>query len=317
MKLFTFLMIVATMNLSAGVYSQDSKISLKHRQTTLAGIIEAIETQSEFRIFYKTDQIDTRSEIRLDQKEGSIASVLAYALEGSDITYKVLDKLIVLTPSADANQPVSVTGIITDSETGLPLPGVNILVDGTNKGAISDAEGKYTIEAPNANAILVFSFIGYTQKRVEMNGRTKIDVSMAPDVKSLDEVVVIGYGTRSKRDVTTSISSVDAAQLEKSVSMSPDLAMQGRMTGVLVTGNSGNPMDRPTVRIRGVNTWGVSSPLYVIDGIPITELGSGIEGQENARVADVRGPINIMTLIDPNDIESISVLKDASAAAIY
>ena len=212
----------------------------------------------------------------------------------------------------------TVTGTVTDQESNEPLPGVNVVIKGTTTGTVTDVEGTYRIEAPDAESVLVFSSIGYLSEEIVVGNRSVIDMTLSPDVKSLEEVVVIGYGSREKKDVTTSISSIDAETINKStVSMNPELAMQGRMTGVQVSGNTGNPMDRPTVRIRGVNTWGVSEPLYVVDGIPITELGAGIEGAESNRVKDVRGPINIMTMIDPNDIESISVLKDASAAAIY
>ena len=212
----------------------------------------------------------------------------------------------------------TVTGTVTDLENNETLPGVNVLLKGTTTGTVTDVEGNYRIEVPNAESVLVFSSIGYLSEEMVVGNQSVIDMVLSPDIKSLEEVVVIGYGSREKKDVTTSISTIDAETINKStVSMNPELAMQGRMTGVQVSGNTGNPMDRPTVRIRGVNTWGVSEPLYVVDGIPITELGAGIEGAEDDRVKDVRGPINIMTMIDPNDIESISVLKDASAAAIY
>jgi TonB-linked SusC/RagA family outer membrane protein len=148
-------------------------------------------------------------------------------------------------------------------------------------------------------------------------GGKPLVIKLIEDSKALDEVVVVGYGTRTKRDVTTAISNINSSTIEKSIAMSPEISMQGTMTGVQISGTTGNPMARPTIRIRGTNTWGVSDPLYVIDGIAITELGAGIEGHEDDRLSDVRGPLNIMSLIDPSDIESISVLKDASAAAIY
>jgi TonB-linked SusC/RagA family outer membrane protein len=150
-----------------------------------------------------------------------------------------------------------------------------------------------------------------------IDGSKSLIIRLIEDAKTLEEVVVIGYGTRTKRDVTTAISNINSSTIEKSIAMSPEMSMQGTMTGVQIAGTTGNPMARPTIRIRGTNTWGVSDPLYVIDGIAITELGAGIEGQEDARLSDVRGQLNIMSLIDPGDIESISVLKDASAAAIY
>lgn len=209
----------------------------------------------------------------------------------------------------------NVTGKVTDKN-GEGLPGVNIIIKGTQQGMSTDVKGEFSIDVPDDEATLVFSFVGYISQEMVIGNKSSIDVVLAVDEKSLKEVVVVGYGSRQKRDVTTSISTIASEEITKSVAMSPELAMQGRMTGVHISGNSGNPMTRPKVRIRGVGTWGVADPLYVVDGIPITELGGGIEGQD-ARIKDVRGPINIMTMIDPNDIESISVLKDASAAAIY
>lgn len=211
---------------------------------------------------------------------------------------------------------IPIRGVVID-ENGQKIPGVSVTIKGSKKGTNTDINGAYSLDVSDARTILVFSFVGYLTKEVVVGNSSQIDISLQVDNKILDEVVVVGYGSRSKRDVTTAISTISAREIEKNVTMSPEFAMQGRMTGVQVAGNSGNPMARPTIRIRGVNTWGVSSPLFVIDGIPVTEFGSGIEGRENARANDVRGPLNIMSMIDPNDIESISVLKDATSAAIY
>ena len=211
-------------------------------------------------------------------------------------------------------QTSKIAGTIKD-QGGEPIIGASVIVKGTTNGIMTDADGKFSLSVPD-NAILAISYIGYQSQEIPVKGKTNLIVTLIEDSKTLDEVVVIGYGTRSKRDVTTAISNVGSEVIGKSISMSAENAMQGTMSGVQVSGMTGDPMSRPTIRIRGTNTWGVSDPLYVVDGIAITEMGAGIEG-ENARIKDVRGPLNIMTMIDPNDIESISVLKDASAAAIY
>jgi TonB-linked SusC/RagA family outer membrane protein len=215
--------------------------------------------------------------------------------------------------SADVQSRITIHGTVT-SETGGPMPGVNVLLKGTTLGTTTDANGNYSLSDLPDDAILVFSFIGYIAQEVAVNGRSIVDMTLAEDVKTLDEIVVVGYGTRSKRDVTTSISTLNSEKISKLVPSSPELLMQGQMSGVQVIGNQGNLNARPTVRIRGTNTWGIADPLYVIDGIPVKEYGAGIEGQADQWV---RGYMNIMSLIDPNDIESISVLKDASAGAIY
>ncbi|MEM8966353.1 MAG: TonB-dependent receptor [Bacteroidota bacterium] len=211
----------------------------------------------------------------------------------------------------------TISGTVTDSETNEPLPGVNILAKGTTQGTVSDVEGQYNITVADEVTALIFSSIGYISEEISINDRSTIDVVLVPDIASLNEVVVIGYGTKERRDLTTAISSIETEEITQTVALSPELAMQGRMTGVQVSGNNGNPFTRPTVRIRGQNTWRASDPLYVIDGVPIREPTAGTVSLDNARFEDIRGPLNIMTLIDPNDIASISVLKDASAAAIY
>ena len=202
------------------------------------------------------------------------------------------------------------------TEAGSAVPGVTVTVKGSNAGTVTDIEGNYSLQVDQNATTLVYSFIGLKTQEVVIGSRSVIDVSMEPDIEQLDEVIVIGYGSREKKDVTTAVSQISSKEITQNVSMTPEAAMQGRMSGVQVSGATGNPFSRPTIRIRGVNSWGVASPLYVIDGIPITEFGAGVE-QNSPGVSDVRGPMNIMSLIDPSDIETITVLKDASAAAIY
>lgn len=218
--------------------------------------------------------------------------------------------------SNTVQQTNKVSGNIVDNN-GEPIIGASVIVKGaTHTGTITDVDGNFTLNAP-AKSILIISYVGYKTQEVQVGNLKSIKVILVEDAETLEEVVVIGYGTRTKKDVTTSISNIGSDVIGKTLSMSAESAMQGMMSGVQVSGVSGDPMARPTIRIRGTNSWGVSDPLYVIDGIAITEMGAGIEGQENDRIGDMRGPINIMSMIDPSDIESISVLKDASAAAIY
>ncbi|MDD6209042.1 MAG: TonB-dependent receptor [Bacteroidales bacterium] len=212
-------------------------------------------------------------------------------------------------------QAIAVSGLVKD-ENGEPVIGATVVQKGTSNGTITNIDGMYELKLPS-NATIEVSYVGYVTQLIPVQGKNLINVNLKVDSKNIDEVVVIGYGSRNKRDVTTAISNVDAETISRSISMSAENAMQGTMSGVQVSGTTGNPMNRPTIRIRGTNSWGIADPLYVIDGIPVTELGAGIESVDNARLNTLRGSINIMTLIDPNDIESISVLKDASSAAIY
>lgn len=188
-----------------------------------------------------------------------------------------------------------VTGKVTDLSDDAALPGVNIIVKGTTIGTVTDIDGNYRITVPGNESVLVFSSVGYTTEEVTVGTQSRIDVAMAPDVQALSEVVVVGYGTQERAKVTGAISSVSAEEITALPVPSLDAALQGRAAGVTIT-NSGAPGVNPQVRIRGIGTVGNTEPLYVIDGVP------------------TRGGLNS---INPNDIESIEVLKDAATAAIY
>jgi TonB-dependent starch-binding outer membrane protein SusC len=322
MKLTTFLLIFAIAQMMASeTYSQATKLTFQLKDATLKEVLTQIEEKSEFFFLYNSKLVDVNRKVSVDIKNQRIDDLLSQLFSQNDVAFIVVDRQIILSPKLDAlnvlMQNHKVTGIITDMSTGEPIIGANIIIEGTTNGTITDVNGKYSIEVPNQQSVLLISYIGYLPEKISVSNQQTINVNLVPDIKKLEEIVVIGYGTRSKRDVTTSISTVKSDAVEKNVSMSAELAMQGRMSGVQVQSGGGNPMARPTIRIRGVNTWGVATPLYIIDGVPVTEFGAGIEGLEDARARDVRGPLNIMAMIDPNDIESISVLKDASAAAIY
>ncbi len=207
-----------------------------------------------------------------------------------------------------------ISGTVTSAEDNNPVPGANVVAKGTSTGTITDSDGKYVISVPDNTTTLVFSYVGFETQEIQIGNRTNIDVKISVDVKTLQDIVVIGYGERDKKDLTGAVSVVNSEEISKSVAMQPELAMQGRMAGVFVSTPSGNPNDRPTVRIRGVSTFGYAEPLYVVDGIPLTEFGSGIT---DGATGDIRGNVNVLNLINPNDIESMTVLKDASASAIY
>ena len=250
--------------------------------------------------------------ILLPKKIGRLAVAMMFCTSTIDTMAIPVPAETFITHATQQNKKI--TGLVKDN-IGEPVTGASVVVKGTTTGIVTDINGNFALEVPD-NATLVVSYIGFLTQEFPVKGKTEFLITLSEDSKTLDEVVVIGYGTRSKRDVTTAISNVGSESIAKTISMTAENAMQGTMTGVQVSGNAGSPMSRPTIRIRGTNSWGVSDPLYVVDGIPITEMGAGVEG-EDARVKDLRGPLNIMTMIDPNDIESISVLKDASAAAIY
>lgn len=196
--------------------------------------------------------------------------------------------------AAPPGYDITISGTVKD-ETGQPVPGANILLKGSSVGTTSDANGRYTLTIPDENGVLVFSFIGYATQEVSVSGRTVIDITLAADVVALSEIVVTGYGSQSKREITGAVATVDSKQLLSVPSTNLAQAMQGRVAGVVV-GNENSPGGGVMVRVRGYGTINDNSPLYVIDGTP------------------TKGDLNSINL---NDIESIQVLKDASAASIY
>jgi iron complex outermembrane receptor protein len=215
----------------------------------------------------------------------------------------------------------TVTGKVTASENGEALPGVSILVDGTTTGTVSSVDGEYSISVP-ANGTLIFSYIGYVTQRVEVGNRSVVDVQLATDAKALDEVVVVGYGTQKRGDVTGSIASVGAEDFNRGVVVSPQQLIQGRAAGVNITPSSGRPGGASTIRIRGGTSISAGNdPLYVVDGVPLqlsnANRQSNIGGSGGQLMIFNQEPVNPLNSINPADIESIEILKDASATAIY
>lgn len=201
-------------------------------------------------------------------------------------------------------QQITVSGKVTDASDGAPLPGVNILERGTNNGTVTDNEGNYSISV-GSNAVLEFSFVGYLTREEEVGNRTVLNVSLEFDEFSLEEVVAIGYGTVKKEDATGSVAAVSAKDFNRGAITSPQDLVTGKIAGVQITNSGGAPGTGATIRIRGGSSLAASNdPLIVIDGVPI----------DNEGVAGMRNPLNA---INPNDIETFTVLKDASATAIY
>ena len=210
-----------------------------------------------------------------------------------------------------------VTGKVSD-KAGQALPGVNVIKKGTTSGTSTDANGNYSIEA-TANDILVVSFIGYQSQEIVVGNRAKVDMQLEEDVAELQEVVVVGYGSQKKSDLTGAISSLSGDKMRSMVAANANQALQGRIAGVFVTQNSGQPGSAVSIRIRGTSSVnGDNEPLYVIDGVQVDGRASQIAGYDFAGGANGQGYIvNPLANLNPNDIESYEVLKDASAAAIY
>jgi iron complex outermembrane receptor protein len=212
-------------------------------------------------------------------------------------------------------QEKKVTGKITSADDGSGLPGVNVLEKGTGNGAVSDADGNFSISVGNS-ATLVFSFVGYKNQEIVVGNQTTIDVRLENDVTALSEVVVVGYGTSKVKDLTGSVASITRENFTKGVIATPDQLLQGRTPGVIITPSSGEPGAASTINIRGTSSIiGNNLPLYVVDGVPL-DNGTGTSGTTSG-IEGTSTPKNPLIFLNPADIESMTVLKDASAAAIY
>jgi len=302
-KLTLVLFFVGLMQVSASQYSYKEKLTLKLQNKKVAEVLEAIEQQSEFRFAYSTEYIDLDRRVTLEIEEKTIRETLQQIFADTQIKYVINDRHIMLYPrSLDAKplirdyQQTAVTGTVTDARSGDPLPGVNIVIKGTTRGTTTNMEGNYSIEVA-ANASLVFSFVGYQKQTIPVKGREVIDVALKHAVTELEEVVAIGYGTAKKKDLTSSISTMDSEEINQTPTAVALQSLQGKVSGVEIV-SRGAPGSSPTVRIRGIGSYpgrGNESPLYVVDGAFYDNID----------------------FLNTSEIESMSVLKSASAAAIY
>jgi TonB-linked SusC/RagA family outer membrane protein len=199
---------------------------------------------------------------------------------------------------------IEITGQVTDAATGEPLAGVNIVLEGTATGEVTNNSGYYSISVPDENTVLVFSYVGYATQSVTIGIQRIINLTLTPEAQELEEAVAIGYGTIKKSDLTGAISSVKQDEIEKVAPVNVQTALQGRAAGVYVSQNSGRPGTEPVIRIRGTGTVNTHAPIYVVDGVIMD-------------ISDVRDEASTISFLNPADIARIEVLKDASATAIY
>ena len=208
----------------------------------------------------------------------------------------------------------TVSGKVTSGDDGSSVPGVNIIEKGTSNGTVTDADGNFRINVGD-NPTLVFSFVGYTTQEVAVGAQSVVSVALQADVRTLQEVVVTGYGQVEGRDVTGALVSLKSESFNTGVIVSPEQLMQGRVAGVQITTTTGEPGAQNNIRIRGTSSViGGNQPLYVVDGVPITNDDIGLGSASGAGATAARNPLNFL---NPNDIVSMDVLKDASATAIY
>ncbi|AMM52762.1 membrane protein [Rufibacter sp. DG15C] len=284
---------------------QKARITISLTNGTLQDFIKKVEAETSFKFTFDENEIPQKTSISVKAIDEPLDKVLDKVSSTSDLEFKQISNNIhvrskkrpVSQPKAYAVQQnvFQVTGKVSD-ENGAGLPGVTVLAKGTTNATSTDVNGNYAITLPNGSGALTFSYIGYLTKEVAVENRTVISTSLAPDAKTLQEVVVIGYGTQEKQDITGAVAVVSEEAFVSRPNTQVGQLIQGKAAGVQVLTNSGKPSAGFSIRVRGTGSLNASSePLYVVDGVPASDTRS----------------------INPADIESISVLKDAASAAIY
>lgn len=301
MRLTFLFLFVGLMQVSASLYSQSTKLNLDFRNTRVSDVLEAIENQSEFRFAYSAEYIDMNRKVNVDVKSKSIEQTLQVLFEGTNVKYSINDRHIMLFQDgmmpATNSQQKNVTGKVTDA-TGMPMPGVSVAIKGTTNGTITDANGNYSFGNLPENATLVYSFVGMKTQEKAVAGKSQINIVLQEESIGVDEVVVVGYGTRQKKNLIGAVDQVNAKLIEDRPVSNTMQALQGASANLTIQQKSMNPNDNSmNINIRGVSTMNNNDPLIVIDGI-ITEMES-------------------LNKLNPADIDNVSVLKDAGSAAIY
>jgi TonB-linked SusC/RagA family outer membrane protein len=293
MKLSTLFLITGAFSLFAGSsYSQSTKVTLHLKNVKIEDVLNEIENKSEFYFLFNQKLVDVDRKVDIAAENRPIKDILAEIFDKSNVKYIVLDRQIILTTRENSGafneiKQQTISGTVTDVTTGELLQGVSILIEGTTTGAITDAKGQYSISVPNPNAVLVFSFIGYLTEKVVVLNQTTIDIKLSPDIKKLEELVVVGYGMQKKGNLTGSVASVKSDELTVAPVASTVNTLAGRLPGLISVQSTGKPgSDQAALSIRGFG-----EAIWIVDGVETN-----------------------FNIIDQNQIESISILKDGSAS---
>jgi len=302
MRLSFIMLLVSSLSVIGSSYSQSTKFSFQLSNTTVKAVFQEIERSSEFIIVYSDDMIDVSREVSVKVSDANIEKILDQILKVTNNGYEIKDRQIVITKpkSTSLEEMVVQTGFVlkgvVKTADGNSLPGATVMEKGTNNGTITDFEGGFTLNVSKKNAVIVFSFIGMSTMEVDYDGQPAMNVVMREDAIGLEEVVAIGYGTQTKREISGSVTNISEKNFNKGVTRTGVDLLKGKVAGLTITSGSGDVTKDQTIRLRGTSSLNASSqPFIVVDGVPGMSLNS----------------------VAPQDIESISVLKDASAAAIY
>lgn len=324
-KLMLLMSLIFTFSANAShVLAQ--KADIKVENELLKEVFRLLKEQTDVDFLYTESQLKNAKLVTLDVRHMELREILEICFKEQPLMYILKDNTVLIKHNNnkfkveasslflenEVLQQRVITGRVTD-ENGAGLTGVSVQVKGVSQGTTTDKDGKYSIVINSDNTALVFSFVGFITQDIAISNSNVMNVELSVDVSDLDEVVIVGYGTQSKRDVSSAIGSLSVknARIADLPITGPEQVLQGRLSGVTVTQNSGTPGGRSTVRIRGASSiTGGNDPLYVIDGVPVNT--SNYNGVSGGAVAG-----NPLSSISPNDIESMEVLKDAASAAIY
>ena len=298
-----FLLFLVAQTFATVTYSQQTRLTFKMQDAKVIDVLSKIEDESEFYFLFNQKLVDVERQVNVDVKDENVEKILSRIFENTNVSYLVKDRQIILTTAINSTksgqgQQKSVSGKVTDA-TGTPLPGVSVVIKETSNGSITDSNGNFMLSNVPADATLQFSFVGMKTQEISVAGKTSINITMKEDAIGIEEVIAVGYGTLRKSDLTGTISTVDNDKLKGTPAVNFAEAMAGQVAGVQVQQTNGAPGGgNIMVRIRGGNSITAgNTPLYVLDGYPL----------ENGN----------LNMLNPNDIQSIEILKDASASAIY
>ncbi|WP_242085242.1 SusC/RagA family TonB-linked outer membrane protein [Aestuariivivens sediminis] len=298
------------------ILSQNTKVKIDVDQSlTVEEIFKLIKEQTEYKFIYQDGIFDDFPKIEVKKGIINANQLLEKSLSSGNFSVKFTANNTILVRNNDApqvGQQVEVSGVISD-ESGMPLAGASVIEKGTKNGTQSDFDGSFLLNVSRPNATVIISFIGFTTQEIRLNGKTDLRITLLEDTAELDEIVLIGYGSRKSRALTTAVSKVQYEKLKDQNVVSFEQALQGQIAGVRISESTGAPGGNISIRLRGAGTLGSTEPLYVIDGVPLDNDLRGATGTTGPN----EQPSNPLATINPEDIESVSVLKDAASTAIY
>tara|TARA_R100000935_G_C2842035_1_gene171914 strand:- start:24943 stop:28350 length:3408 start_codon:yes stop_codon:yes gene_type:complete len=325
MRTFLCYILIGLTALNANGTHAQTKLNLNLKKVNLETLFDDIQEASEYIFFYKDSILPNENSITLKRNNATLPDILdsllveyglGYNIKGRQVTIFKDPTNVSLDSSDVAMQDFTVNGIVAD-DSGVFLAGANIIEKGTTNGTQTDFDGNFSIKVNDSDAVLTVSYIGFTTREIPVNGQSNLNIVLQESAAALDEIVVVGYGTQKKSDLTGSVASLSQDDLNPGANVSVDQMMLGRAAGVQINQTSSAPGGGLAIRIRGSNSLNASNePLYVIDGFPIDNspnLGSG----GVAEVGQNLSPRNPLNALNPADVESIEILKDASATAIY